>query len=89
MMIRPSAMAASAILAVTMFGAAPAQAAHEHFLVTPNGQCHQVASGQTGISDANHGGFHRYHVNVHLGATESGTLGDGRSSVKVYKDSCP
>jgi len=93
MAIRKSAFVVSAILSATVLGAAPAEAAHDHFLVTPNGQCHQVAQGQTGISDPDHGGYHRYHFNVHLGATESptapDTLGDGRSRVNVYKDACP
>lgn len=72
---------------------AAAHAAHDHFVVTPNGSCHQVAAGQTAIDDPEHGGYHRFHENVHLGATESDsapdTLGDGSSQVNVYKDACP
>ncbi len=68
-------------------------AAHPHFIVTPNGRCHQVARGQTAISNQEHGGYHRFHENVHLGATEGtqnpDALGDGNSRVRVYKDSCP
>lgn len=68
-------------------------AAHPHFMVTPNGRCHQVARGQTAISNPERGGFHRFHENVHLGATESASnpdaLGDGQSKVRVYKDRCP
>ena len=37
---------------------------------TPNGKCHQVAKGQTSINNPDHGGYHRFHVNVHQGATE-------------------
>jgi hypothetical protein len=69
--------------------ATSALADHDHFVLTPNGGCHQVAAGQTAISDAGHGGHHRFHANVHLGATESGTdpdtLGDGHSQVGLYK----
>ena len=81
-------------LAITLAGfvapTAAAWAAHDHYVLTPNGKCHQVASGQTGIADPAHGGYHRFHVNVHLGATESDTapdrLGDGRSAVSVYRE---
>lgn len=75
-----------------MLGTGPAWAGHDHFIVTPAG-CHQVAQGQTGITDPDHGGYHRYHFNVHLGATESTTspdnLGDGNSPVQIFKDACP
>ena len=70
--------------------AGTALADHDHYLLTPNGKCHQVARGQTAIGDSDHGGFHRYHVNVHVGATESTTfvdnLGDGHAPTAVYKD---
>ena len=73
----------------TVAGASPAWADHDHYVMTPNGRCHQVASGQTGIGDPDHGGFHRFHANVHLGATEStenpDSLGDGHASVQVFK----
>ncbi len=80
------AVAASAATAVTIL-AAPALAAHDHYIVTPNGQCHQVAAGQTAIADASHGGFHRFHANVHTGAAapDNKTLGHGRAAVEVYK----
>lgn len=80
------AVAASAAIAVTVF-AAPAMAGHDHFIVTPNGHCHQVAAGQTAIGDALHGGFHRFHANVHTGAAapDNKTLGHGHAAVEVYK----
>ena len=62
---------------------APALASHDHFMITPNGKCHQVAAGQTGIGDAGHGGYHRYHYNVHKGAAASGTLGSSRVAVQL------
>ena len=43
--------------------ALPAQAGHDHYIVTPNGACHQVAAGQTSIDDPSHGGYHRFHDN--------------------------
>ena len=80
------ATVATAGLAV---GAMPASAGHDHFVLTPNGKCHQVAAGQTGITEPTHGGHHQFHDNVHLGATEStenpDTLGDGKAKAKVYK----
>jgi hypothetical protein len=70
-------------------GATPAAAGHDHYVMTPNGKCHQVAAGQTGITDPDHGGYHRFHANVHLGATESAenpdSLGDGNANVQVFK----
>jgi hypothetical protein len=47
-----------------------ALAGHDHYVLTPNGKCHQVAAGQTAIDDPGHGGRHRYHANVHIGATK-------------------
>lgn len=45
--------------------AAPAGAAHDHFLRTPDGGCHQVASGST----ARH---HHFHEQVHEGVGKYG-----------------
>ena len=72
---------------VAVSTAVPALAAHDHYVVTPNGDCHQVAQGQTSIADPDHGGYHRFHVNVHIGATgaENRVLGDGNARVDVYK----
>ena len=83
---------AAAAATVIAMSAAPALAAHDHFIVTPNGQCHQVAQGQTSISDDSHGGHHRFHANVHVGATDdeyNKTLGHGHARVEVYKNACP
>ncbi len=86
-------LAVLAISGAAVFGfEGTALAAHPHFLVTPNGRCHQVARGQTAISNQEHGGYHRFHENVHLGATggtQNPALGDGNSRVRVYKDKCP
>lgn len=47
---------AASIATVLAMSAAPALAGHDHYIVTPNGQCHQVANGQTSIDEASHGG---------------------------------
>ncbi len=70
----------------------PASAGHTHYVLTPNGECHQVAQGQTSISDTDDGGYHQFHDHVHLGATgDSGTegddnLGQGNGEAAVYKE---
>jgi hypothetical protein len=75
-------------IVLVVMTAGPALATHDHFVETPNGNCHQVAQGQTSI-DVGHGGYHRFHFNVHLGAADGGVLGHGNSGVHVYKDACP
>lgn len=81
---------AGVALTTTMVGG-PAMAGHVHYVLTPNGDCHVVASGQTSIAEDDPGG-HKFHDNVHLGATgEAGTAGDdflgmGRAAVAVYKE---
>lgn len=77
------AVAAFTAIAVTTV-AAPALAGHDHYIVTPNGQCHQVAAGQTANDDKGHGGYHRFHVNVHLGATDGDYLGRSNAAVKLF-----
>jgi len=82
-------MFATVALAVGMVAssAAPALAGHDHYIVTPNGRCHQVATGQTSIDDESHGGFHKFHDHVHTGAAapDNRTLGHGSAAVEVYK----
>lgn len=76
---------------LVVVGSMPAMAGHDHLVETPNGKCHQVAKGQTAIDDETHGGYHRFHANVHIGATDDTNrdLGKGHSMVNVYKDACP
>lgn len=80
---------AALVVSAMLGSSAPAFAGHDHYILTPNGKCHRVAAGQTAINDPAHGGYHRYHANVHLGATESSAapdnLGDGRAATAVYK----
>ena len=81
---------AGVALTATMLGG-PAMADHVHYVLTPSGNCHAVASGQTSIADPDHGGFHQFHDHVHLGATgATGTAGDdhlgmGHAAAAVYK----
>ena len=77
----------AAVAAVVALGAAPAVAGHDHYIVTPNGKCHQVAAGQTSIDDPGHGGYHQFHDHVHTGAAapDNKTLGHGNARVEVYK----
>lgn len=88
-MRRRTFVSVSALVAITAL-ASPAAADHDHYVLTPNGACHQVAAGQTSISEG-HGGYHRFHANVHLGATgETGTAGDdalghGNARASLYK----
>ena len=85
-MRRTITIAAAAVLMLAL-GASPAAAAHDHYIVTPNGKCHQVAAGQTSIDDPSHGGYHQFHDHVHTGAAapDNKTLGHGRAAVEVYK----
>ena len=69
-MFRRTVTVALSAMALIVVLAVPALAGHDHFVETPNGNCHQVAQGQTSIDDASHGGNHRFHSNVHLGATD-------------------
>lgn len=94
-MSRRSLVVALLVAGTMVAPAVPALATHDHHVVTPNGKCHQVAQGQTAIADPDHGGYHRFHVNVHLGATgeDNRVLGKGNAGVEVYKgadapDSC-
>lgn len=82
--ILAAAMLAAALVASS---AAPALAGHDHYVITPNGQCHQVAAGQTSITDESPGGYHQFHVHVHTGAAapDNRTLGHGHAAVEVYK----
>lgn len=89
-MRRIVSMVATAAVALGLM-ATPALAEHEHFINTPGTCVENVARGQTSIDDASHGGYHRFHTNVHLGATDEGNqvLGQGHSRVHVGKGSCP
>lgn len=90
-MYRRILAAAALAAAMVALSVAPALAKHDHYIVTPNGRCHQVASGQTSIADDTHGGYHRFHDNVHTGsaAPDNKTLGHGHAAVEVYKINCP
>lgn len=64
---------------------APAMAAHGHFVyIEATGTCQYVGNGQTSIADADHGGFHRIHDNVHAGTP--GTDGRGNTFDKQVNE---
>jgi hypothetical protein len=85
--MKRAVLAALLALSILVVGAVPAWAAHDHYIVTPNGECHRVAAGQTSIDDPSHGGFHQFHDHVHTGAAapDNQTLGHGNGAVEVYK----
>ncbi|MDQ3385878.1 MAG: hypothetical protein M3503_07725 [Actinomycetota bacterium] len=61
-----------------------ASAGHTHCMGLPNGNIIEVAEGST--SQTTGGAFHKFHFNVHFGATDhTGYLGDGNSPVTLYK----
>lgn len=51
---------------IGLVSATPAFAVHDHYLNTPGTCVEDIAKGQTSKL-AGEGGFHKYHVNVHLG----------------------
>lgn len=79
------------ILALVSMGGA-ASAGHAHFVVIENPAtgtttCQYIGSGQTSISDHDHGGYHKIHDNVHTGrpGTDSrGTAFDKQSNQANY-----
>lgn len=79
-----------AALAAFLAFAGTASAAHQHWLETPGACVVDIASGQTSIDDAAHGGYHQFHDNVHIGVPGSSAFGHG--PVQVGKDAdgvCP
>ncbi|MDU8946504.1 hypothetical protein [Ovoidimarina sediminis] len=65
--------------------ASAAAAEHSHFVETPGKTVSDVGSGQTSISDASHGGFHKFHENVHIGKPGTATS-NPRNPVKIGKN---
>lgn len=86
-MFRRTATFALSTMALIVVLAVPAFAGHDHFVETPNGNCHQVAEGQTSIDKDDRGG-HKFHDNVHKGAADGGVLGHGNSRVHVGLTPC-
>ncbi|WP_066305048.1 hypothetical protein [Bacillus sp. FJAT-29814] len=75
--------------AIGLVSATPAFAAHEHYLVTPGKTICNIAKGQTSIADPNHGGYHKFHENVHI-SDGSPSIANGKTSnVLVFKGECP
>ena len=82
-------IAMTVVVALFAF-ASPALAEHEHWLQTPGTCVVNIASGQTSIDDPDHGGYHRFHVNVHTGKPGTSAFGNPNNPVSVGKGSaCP
>lgn len=75
-------------LVVSAFSATPTFAAHSHYLVTPGHTVCDIGSGQTSKDDPNHGGYHKFHENVHLGNPGTFAFNQG-GKVSVFKGTCP
>ena len=71
---------AGVLTAIVLGTAGAAFAGHAHFVIREDRSgttyCQYVASGQTSISDPSHGGYHRFHENVHVGKPGSDTHGN-------------
>ena len=81
----------TALLLALGMVAGPAAAHHAHDVNPPGPHCaSDVGRGQTSIADSAHGGWHRFHDNVHVGATEeeNKVLGKGNSRVEVGLGIC-
>ncbi len=90
----------AAVMAAMVALSSPAFAEHAHYLDTQQdterGTCvEDIARGQTAISDKDHGGYHRFHENVHKGSSEDpavpGEFAFAKESnpVSVNKGTCP
>lgn len=66
-----------------------ARAEHEHWLLTPGTCVQDLGSGQTSISDPEHGGHHQFHLNVHLGVPGLEAFANPNNPVSVGKGACP
>ncbi len=83
-----------AVMATMMALSGPTFADHDHYLVTESGTCvEDIARGQTAISDQEHGGFHRFHENVHKSSDPEDPARPGQfafakesNPVAVYKN---
>jgi len=94
--VKRNVMLLAALMSVMMALTGPAFAGHAHYLDTQRGTCvEDVARGQTRISDEDHGGYHRFHENVHKGTSEDpATPGEfafaqDSNPVSVNKGTCP
>jgi len=83
----------AAVMVAMMALTSPAFAEHKHYLQTPTTCVEDIAKGQTAISDTEHGGYHRFHENVHTGTPgEPGGAFSQGGQVEVGKSetgACP
>ncbi len=76
------------VVALSLVVAAPASAAHEHYLVTPGTCVADIARGQT-AKGPEEGGYHKFHENVHKGQPGTEAFNNPNNRVSVDKGSCP
>ncbi|MDP9382366.1 MAG: hypothetical protein M3Q29_19960 [Chloroflexota bacterium] len=76
------------VAALSIAIAAPASAAHEHYLVTPGTCVEDIASGQTS-KEPGEGGYHQFHDNVHKGQPGNVAFNNPNNRVSVDKGTCP
>jgi hypothetical protein len=88
--------AVATVIGAMMALSGPAFAEHAHYLDTQQGTCvEDIARGQTAISDEDHGGYHRFHENVHKGPSgDPATPGEfafakESNPVSVNRGTCP
>lgn len=74
-----------ALLVVIIVSLGFAFAAHDHFLSTPGTCVIDIAGGQTSIGDSGHGGYHKFHDHVHLGAPGTFAFQQAQNPVAVDK----
>ena len=86
-----SAFAVMALGATALALGSPgtARAEHEHWLLTPGTCVQDMGSGQTSIDDPGHGGYHRFHTNVHLGVPGLEAFANANNPISIGKGVCP
>ena len=86
--MRKVILTSAVVAALMLSSSAIAVADHTHWLLTPGTCVLDLASGQTSQSDG--GGFHRFHVNVHLGTPGTFAFAQPNNPVSVGRNgACP
>lgn len=84
------AVTAIGVAALTSLGSpGSARAEHGHWLLTPGTCVENMGSGQTSIDDPDHGGYHQFHANVHLGVPGLNAFANASNPISVGKGTCP
>jgi hypothetical protein len=78
----------AAVAVLTLSSGIVALADHTHWLLTPGTCVLDIASGQTSQSEG--GGYHRFHVNVHIGTPGASAFAQPNNPVSVGRNgACP